>query len=79
MYKFYCLVSATSDLPFTQLNCQDDRGVLVGNWSGDYSGGLKPTHWTGSPKILRQYMFYDGEPVRYGQCWVFSGLVTTGN
>lgn len=59
------------------LNCQDDNGVLVGNWTGDYSDGKKPTHWTGSPKILRQYEKNKGEPVCFGQCWVFSGLVTT--
>lgn len=59
------------------LNCQDDDGVLVGNWSGDYSDGKKPTHWTGSAKILRQYEKNKGDPVCFGQCWVFSGLVTT--
>lgn len=50
----------------------------MGNWSGDYSDGKKPTHWTGSAKILRQYEKNKGEPVCFGQCWVFSGLVTTG-
>nr|XP_022335793.1 uncharacterized protein LOC111132291 [Crassostrea virginica] len=59
------------------LNCQDDEGVLVGNWTGDYEGGRKPTHWTGSSKILLQYEKNNGEPVCFGQCWVFSGLVTT--
>lgn len=66
-------------LPFTQLNCQDDEGVLYGNWSGNYKDGKKPTHWTGSPKILQQYIKNQGGPVCFGQCWVFSGLVTTGN
>lgn len=50
----------------------------MGNWSGDYSDGKKPTHWTGSAKILRQYEINKGDPVCFGQCWVFSGLVTTG-
>ena len=27
-------------------------------------------------KIIRQFM-ETGEPVKYGQCWVFSGLLTT--
>ncbi|XP_078483974.1 protein-glutamine gamma-glutamyltransferase K isoform X1 [Ciona intestinalis] len=58
------------------VNAQDDDGVLVGNWSGDYSGGVSPTKWNGSVEILQQY-YNTGKPVSYGQCWVFSGLVTT--
>ena len=30
----------------------------------------------GSIKILQQY-YEKKEPVKYGQCWVFSGVVTT--
>lgn len=59
-----------------QANVQDENGVLVGNWSGDYADGEKPTHWNGSLEILEKY-FTAKEPVKYGQCWVFSGLVTT--
>uniref|UniRef100_UPI00358EFDF0 protein-glutamine gamma-glutamyltransferase K n=1 Tax=Myxine glutinosa TaxID=7769 RepID=UPI00358EFDF0 len=58
------------------VNCQDDRGVLEGNWSGDYILGTPPTAWNGSVAILRQYS-KTGIPVRYGQCWVFSAVVTT--
>ena len=48
----------------------------MGNWSGNYEGGESPTFWNGSVKILQQ--FYDTKkPVRYGQCWVYSGLMTT--
>ena len=54
-----------------------DRGVLVGRWDGEYSGGTEPFRWTGSVAILEQYMAAGGRPVRYGQCWVFAGLVTT--
>ncbi|XP_071092235.1 annulin-like isoform X1 [Haliotis cracherodii] len=57
------------------VNAPDDGGVLVGNWSGDYSGGSKPTAWQGSEKILLEYM-KTGKPVRYGQCWVFSAVTT---
>ncbi|XP_046549067.1 annulin-like isoform X2 [Haliotis rubra] len=57
------------------VNAPDDDGVLVGNWSGKYEGGTKPTLWSGSVKILRQYMS-TSKPVKYGQCWVFSGVVT---
>ncbi|XP_070559597.1 protein-glutamine gamma-glutamyltransferase K-like [Ptychodera flava] len=58
------------------VNSNDDDGVLVGNWSDDYSKGTPPGDWTGSAAILREYM-QSLKPVRYGQCWVFSGVTTT--
>ena len=58
------------------LNCRDDNGVLVGNWSGKYKGGKSPTCWGGSQMILFKY-FKNKKPVKYGQCWVFSGVFTT--
>ncbi|RUS86845.1 hypothetical protein EGW08_005382 [Elysia chlorotica] len=58
------------------LNNCDDNGVLMGRWDGDYSGGTKPLSWRGSAPILQQYM-QTGQPVKYGQCWVFSHLLTT--
>ncbi|KAK2155751.1 hypothetical protein LSH36_232g01006 [Paralvinella palmiformis] len=57
-------------------NAPDDAGVLVGNWSGDYSGGTSPLAWVGSVAILEQY-WKTLQPVKFGQCWVFSGVVTT--
>lgn len=57
-------------------NIQDDDGILVGNWSGDYSGGTPPSAWTGSGDILKQFNATK-EPVQFGQCWVFSGVQTT--
>ncbi|XP_078586335.1 coagulation factor XIII A chain-like [Branchiostoma floridae x Branchiostoma japonicum] len=58
------------------VNSQDDNGVLEGNWSGDYSGGVAPWIWNGSVRILQQY-HRTKEPVSYGQCWVFSAVTTT--
>jgi len=58
------------------VNSQDDDGVLVGNWSGDFSGGETPMSWNGSVAILRKFV-ESGRPVKYGQCWVFSGVLTT--
>ncbi|KAL8590514.1 hypothetical protein ACOMHN_010950 [Nucella lapillus] len=58
------------------INSQDEGGVLTGNWSGDYSGGKSPLSWTGSAPILEQ--FYNQQfSVSFGQCWVFSGVLTT--
>ncbi|KAE8291345.1 Protein-glutamine gamma-glutamyltransferase K [Larimichthys crocea] len=59
------------------INAQDDYGVLVGNWSGDYSDGVSPSAWSSSVEILRKYHSTNGIPVSYGQCWVFSGVTTT--
>jgi len=50
--------------------------VLIGNWSGDYDGGASPLSWVGSEKIFQQ-CFESDKPVQYGQCWVFSGVMTT--
>ena len=61
-----------------QINSHDDGGVLMGNWSGDYAGGTPPTAWSGSVKILNNYYEGGGKTVKYGQCWVFSGVTTTG-
>lgn len=60
------------------MNTNDwDQGVLVGNWSGKYDGGTSPSKWTGSVAILEEYM-KTKRSVKYGQCWVFSGVLTTG-
>lgn len=61
----------------TQVNSHDDNGVLVGNWSGSYESGTPPWQWTGSAPIMDQYLRTNGEPVKFGQCWVFAGVTTT--
>ncbi|XP_075133589.1 protein-glutamine gamma-glutamyltransferase E-like [Leptodactylus fuscus] len=53
----------------------NDGGVIMGNWSGNYTGGISPTRWNGSVDILRRWK-KDG-PVKYGQCWVYAGVLTT--
>ncbi|KAL7977767.1 hypothetical protein Chor_009716 [Crotalus horridus] len=58
------------------VNSLDDNGVLVGNWTGDYSRGTNPSAWVGSRDILLKY-HRTGYPVLYGQCWVFAGVVTS--
>ncbi|KAK9514593.1 hypothetical protein VZT92_026623 [Zoarces viviparus] len=59
------------------INSPNDSGVLEGNWSGDYSAGTSPTVWSGSVEILKEYIKNNGNPVKYGQCWVFAGVFTT--
>ncbi|XP_072235163.1 coagulation factor XIII A chain-like [Leuresthes tenuis] len=58
------------------INSLDDQGVLVGNWSDDYSMGRNPSAWIGSIAILQKY-YATGVPVRYAQCWVFAGVLCT--
>ncbi|XP_033928403.1 protein-glutamine gamma-glutamyltransferase K [Melopsittacus undulatus] len=58
------------------VNSLDDNGVLVGNWTGRYEAGTNPSAWAGSVEILLGF-HRTGAPVRYGQCWVFAGVMTT--
>ncbi|XP_029579021.1 protein-glutamine gamma-glutamyltransferase 5 [Salmo trutta] len=59
------------------VNCEDDRGVLKGNWSGNFKYGFNPTQWTGSADILKLWGRSNFSPVRYGQCWVFASVMCT--
>ncbi|KAK3769509.1 hypothetical protein RRG08_027078 [Elysia crispata] len=58
------------------MNSNDDNGVVTGKWSEPYTDGRSPLSWTGSVKILEKY-WETKAPVKYGQCWVFSGVLTT--
>jgi transglutaminase 1 len=58
------------------VNSPDDNGVVMGNWTDDFGGGISPTLWIGSMKILQQF-YKTKKPVKYGQCWVFAGVLTT--
>lgn len=58
------------------MNSNDDEGILIGRWDGEYDDGTAPAAWTGSVDILQQFLD-TGMSVSYGQCWVFSGVVTT--
>ena len=60
-----------------QVNSQDEGGVLSGRWHPPYSDGTSPIAWVGSNAILEQY-YQTKQPVKFGQCWVFSGVTTTG-
>ena len=61
----------------SRLNSIDNNGVLEGNWSGDYTGGRSPTSWIASEQIFSEYM-KTKEPVKYGQCFIYSAIFTTG-
>ncbi|KFO20548.1 Protein-glutamine gamma-glutamyltransferase E [Fukomys damarensis] len=59
------------------INSNDDNGVIAGNWSGSYTGGLDPRNWNGSVEILKEWKKSGFRPVRFGQCWVFAGTLNT--
>uniref|UniRef100_A0A8C8SA85 Protein-glutamine gamma-glutamyltransferase 4 n=1 Tax=Pelusios castaneus TaxID=367368 RepID=A0A8C8SA85_9SAUR len=58
------------------VNSNDDAGVIFGKWSGRYIGGTAPMAWTGSAPILQEY-YKTKKSICFGQCWVFSGVLTT--
>ncbi|XP_029470621.1 protein-glutamine gamma-glutamyltransferase E-like [Rhinatrema bivittatum] len=59
------------------VNSQDDNGVLVGNWSDTYTGGVHPGSWNGSVAILQKWSNSGFTPVKYAQCWVYAGVTCT--
>ncbi|XP_052245794.1 hemocyte protein-glutamine gamma-glutamyltransferase-like [Dreissena polymorpha] len=67
------------------VSADNNNGILKGTWStNEFTDGRSPTTWSGSVAILKQYLDNvisangdDPEPVRYGHCFVYAGLVTT--
>uniref|UniRef100_A0A3B3V511 Protein-glutamine gamma-glutamyltransferase 2 n=1 Tax=Poecilia latipinna TaxID=48699 RepID=A0A3B3V511_9TELE len=57
------------------INSSDEGGVVMGNWGNNFSGGVPPTYWSGSYAILKQWYNSYYRSVRYGQCWVFAGVM----
>jgi len=57
-------------------NSSDENGILTGRWDGQYDDGKSPVSWNGSVEIIQKYA-QTNTPVKYGQCWVFSGLLTS--
>ncbi|XP_039766001.1 protein-glutamine gamma-glutamyltransferase 6 [Ornithorhynchus anatinus] len=59
------------------VNSNDDKGVVEGQWRGQYGGGTNPLAWRGSVAILRKWYRGRYKPVKFGQCWVFAGVMCT--
>ncbi|KAM5245852.1 protein-glutamine gamma-glutamyltransferase 6 [Ctenodactylus gundi] len=59
------------------VNSNNDRGVVQGQWQGEYGRGTSPLHWRGSVAILQKWFKGKYKPVKYGQCWVFAGVMCT--
>lgn len=73
------LTRIKNDVFVFKINSEDDNGVLEGQWGGPYFGGVTPTHWNGSHDILRKWFNIGCHPVKYGQCWVFAGVMCSGD
>ncbi|KAM4031309.1 protein-glutamine gamma-glutamyltransferase E-like isoform 2-T2 [Anomaloglossus baeobatrachus] len=58
------------------VNSNDDNGVVEGNWTGEYDDGKNPGFWNGSSRLLKTWN-EQKQPVKYGQCWVFAGVLCT--
>jgi hypothetical protein len=60
-----------------QVNANDnDGGIIIGNWTGKYENGVSPTEWNGSVAIIKEWL-KNKKGVKYAQCWVFCGVLTT--
>lgn len=57
-------------------NGEDDFGLLQGEWA-NYSGGVSPYAWTGTVPIMKNFVTNGYSTVKFAQCWVFAGSVTT--
>lgn len=54
-----------------------EYGILDGEWLGSFTNGTLPWDWAGSDEILYEHINSSFSPVRYGQCWVFAGVLNT--
>ncbi|KAK5614749.1 hypothetical protein CRENBAI_018712 [Crenichthys baileyi] len=59
----------------SMINNANSGGILQGNWGNDFRGGLAPTHWSSSYVILKKWYNFYFCPVKFGQCWVFAGVM----
>ncbi|XP_050530109.1 hemocyte protein-glutamine gamma-glutamyltransferase-like [Daktulosphaira vitifoliae] len=57
-------------------NNVDDNGLIEGKWDGSFDDGTSPFAWISSAPIFEEF-YNTQQPVKYGQCWVFSGVIVT--
>ncbi|KAF0990143.1 hypothetical protein HZS_7251, partial [Henneguya salminicola] len=57
------------------VNANDDWGLIIGNWK-EVTEGTPSTAWTDAIDIYKEYLT-SARPVKWGQCFVFSMLLTS--
>ncbi|KAL4604837.1 protein-glutamine gamma-glutamyltransferase 2-like [Arapaima gigas] len=76
-YSARCNPIYVSRVLSAMVNANDDKGVLVGRWDGNYADGVAPMFWNDSVEILRKWYRNNCRQVTYGQCWVFGAVLCT--
>lgn len=56
---------------------EDSDGIIEPYYEDDYRGGQNPHLWTGSVKIIEEFLYQGATPVKYAHCWVMAALMTT--
>lgn len=57
-------------------SCNDPiNGIIEGRWKSTFTGGLEPNQWKSSSHVFSE-RFNKNSPVKYGQCWVLSDILT---
>ena len=52
-------------------------GLVEARYEDNFTGGNTPHLWTGSVQIIEEFLKGGATPVKYGQCWVISALMTS--
>merc|ERR1739838_1124445 len=50
---------------------------IEAKYEDSYCGGNSPHLWSGSVQIIEEFLRRGATPVKYGHCWVMTGLMTT--
>jgi hypothetical protein len=53
----------------------NENGIIHGKWDGQYSDGKPPKYWSSVSQIMNERL-HTNKPVKYGQCWVLSEVLT---
>ncbi|CAL4062123.1 unnamed protein product [Meganyctiphanes norvegica] len=56
---------------------EDNDGLIEPKYEDDFRGGQNPHLWTGSVRIIEEFLRQGTNPVKYGQCWIMSALLTS--
>lgn len=73
------LTSMIKSSRFTQQGPLDNEeaGLVEAKYDHTSIEGKSPHLWSGSVQIIEEFLRIGASPVKYGQCWVMAGLMTT--